>query len=220
MKTRLSIIALSAAFLCASAHAGGDSAPSGADISAIEATYRAVDDLSADFVQRTDIELLKKQVTRKGTFRFKKGGKIRIEYSGGGEKSYVSDGTTLWTFVPGDEASLQTFAVNDRNIPREALSFMNGFGRLTKEFKVTASEAFGSPPSGTALRLTPRSKSPQYECLDALFGADRLLTELIVRNLSGNVSHYNFRDIRTNSGLADSIFTLSKGKATPDTLPE
>ena len=107
-----------------------------------------------------------------------------------------------------------------QNVPKEALSFLSGFGKLTKEFKVTDSSAFGNSPEGTALHLVPRSKSPQYEWLDARFGADHLLAELIVKNLSGNVSHYNFKDIRTNSGLSDRIFTLSTGKATPDTLPQ
>ncbi|MBN1283327.1 MAG: outer membrane lipoprotein carrier protein LolA, partial [Proteobacteria bacterium] len=191
-----------------------DPVPSGAEIAAIESAYLAVDDLTADFTQETKIELLDRTVLKRGTFRFKKGGKLRIEYADKGGKHYVSDGTTLWTFVPGDDASLDTFSVDERNVPREALSFLGGFGRLTKEFKVSGSAAFKEArPGETALTLVPRRASAQYESLEALFGADRLLRELVVKNVSGNVSRYSFKEIRTNSGLPDRLFTLSSGKA-------
>lgn len=191
------------------------------DIDAIEGAYRALSDLTASFTQTTEVALVDRTVARKGTFRFKKGGKLRIEYEGKDGKHYVSDGTTLWIYIPGDEASLQTFRVDDETVPKEALSFLSGFGKLTKEFGVAASNAFPDAPAGTtALHLTPRSGSKHYEALDALFGPKHLLAELIVRNTSGNRSHYRFGDMRVNAGLPDSLFTLSSGKATPDTLPD
>lgn len=191
------------------------------DTDAIEATYYSLTDLSAKFTQETKVELIDRTVMKSGTFLFKKGGKLRIGYDGKDGKNYVSDGTTLWIFIPGDEASLQTFAVNDETVPKEALSFMSGFGKLKKEFTVTASNAFKDVlPSTTALHLVPRAKAKHYDSLDALFGPDHLLKELIVTNTSGNVSHYKFSDIKTNSNLSDKLFTLSSGKATPDTLPK
>ena len=150
---RLLLVLCTVALLTAPALAGTSEAPSG-DIGAIESTYRSLGDISSTFVQTTDIALVGKTVTKRGTFQFKKGGKIRIEYEGKDGKHYVCDGTTLWTFVPGDEASLQTFTVNDRTMPKEALSFMSGFGKLTREFAVTPSSAFAEAPAGTtALHL-------------------------------------------------------------------
>lgn len=189
-------------------------------VDAIEAAYYSLSDLSSKFTQETKVELIDRTVAKKGTFKFKKGGKLRIEYEGKGGKTYVSDGTTLWIFIPGDEASLQTFAVNDETVPKEALSFMSGFGKLKKEFEISKSQEFKDAPAGTtALHLVPRSKAKHYESLDSLFGTDRLVVELAVKNTSGNVSRYKFSDIKTNSNLPDSVFTLSSGKATPDTVP-
>jgi outer membrane lipoprotein-sorting protein len=190
-------------------------------IDAIESAYRTIDDLTAAFTQTTEVALVGRTVTRSGVFQFKKGGKLRIEYTGKDPKNYISDGTTLWTYVPGDEGSLQTFQVSDRTVPKEALSFLSGFGKLTKEFSVVPSKAFKDAAAGTtALHLVPKSKNAQYESLEALFGADHMLAELIVRNESGNVSHYRFSGIKTNQKIPDNRFTLSSGKATPDTLPE
>ena len=191
------------------------------DVDAVEARYHALSDLTAKFVQTTNVALVERTVTKRGLFQFKKGGKLKIAYEGKGGKHYVSDGTTLWIFVPGDDASLQTFMVNDETVPREALSFLGGFGKLKKEFEVSASAAFPEAAAGTtALHLVPRAGKKHYESLDALFNTDHLLIELIVKNASGNESRYTFSDIRTDANLSDRIFTLSSGKATPDTLPQ
>ncbi len=221
MKLISSIIAIVlVAVLCAQVHAKGNSVPK-ERIDAIESAYSGCMDLTADFTQTTEIALLERTVKKQGIFQFKKGGMMRIEYKGENAKHYVSDGSTLWTYIPGDESSLETFAVDDRTVPKEALSFLNGFGKLTKEFKVSNSTAFDKiPTSGAALHLIPRKKEPQYKFLDALFGADNFLDELIVHNESGNVSRYVFTNIKKNTGLSDDRFTLSSGKATPDTLPE
>lgn len=209
------LIFISAVFCLA---ASKSTAPAGVD--AIEEAYYSVADLSSKFTQETKVELIDRTVVKRGTFKFKKGGKIRIEYEGKGGKTYVSDGTTLWIFIPGDEASLQTFAVNDETVPKEALSFMSGFGKLKKEFVISSTAEFEDAPTGTtALHLVPRSKAKHYESLDALFGMDHLVVELIVKNTSGNVSRYKFSDVKTNTNLPDSVFTLSSGKATPDTVP-
>lgn len=221
MKSKLvSILVLVSLSLCANAQAKGDTVSS-EKIRAIESAYSSLSDMTADFTQTTEIALLDRKVKKHGIFQFKKGGMMRIEYKGRKAKHYVSDGSTLWVYMPGDETSLQTFAVNDDTVPREAMSFMSGFGKLTKEFSVSGSDAFKKAPKGsTALHLVPKKKGAKYESLDALFGPDDMLVGLIVHNESGNVSRYNFSNFRKNQGLADGHFSLSSGKATPDTLPQ
>ncbi len=200
--------------------AAQEEAPDPQAIEAIESAYRSFTDLTADFTQSTEIALVGKTVVKRGLFQFKKGGKLRIEYQGQDAKHYVSDGSTIWTYIPGDDGSLQSYAADDRNIPKEALSFMNGFGKLTKEFRVSASGAFSKKEAGTALHLIPVKKGTHYESLDALFGADHMLAELVVKNTSGNVTRYSFKNLRKDTGLPDGRFTLSSGKATPDVLPQ
>ena len=178
------------------------------DVGSIENTYKSLSDFSANFTQETKVALVDRVITQTGTFRFKKGGKLKIEYAGKSGKHYVSDGTTLWIFNPGDEASLQTFAISDKTVPKEALSFLNGFGQLKKEFNVSKSSLFPEKSGLTALHLVPKTKAKHYDSLDTLFGEDNLLRELIIKNISGNVSHYYFSDIKTNSGLSDDVFTL------------
>jgi len=188
-------------------------APSPKRIAAIESTNSAWNDIRADFEQKTYVELIDKTVTKHGTMRLKKGGRLYISYKGNDKRDYISDGTTLWIFVPGDSASLQTYAVNNKSIPKEALSFMTGFGKLRKEFKVSTSSAFPGHPGGSiALHLVPRSGRAHFKSLDALFGPGNLLSEIIISNVSGNQSHYTFRNIKTNQNPPDDLFTLTSNK--------
>lgn len=177
-------------------------------IKTIEFTYSTLNDLNANFIQTTKVALLDRTIKKEGTFRFKKGGKLRIEYQGADPKHYVSDGKTIWVYTPGDESTLQKYSVSDETVPKEALSFMNGFVNLEEEFKISPSKAFSEACAGcTALNLVPRSKARHYEYLDALFGTDHIIKELIIKNTSGNVSHYFFSNIRLNTGLSDTLFS-------------
>jgi len=190
-------------------------------IDAIQSTYQSIPGIAADFTQQTYVALIEKTVSKQGKFYFKKGGKLRIEYKGDEERNYVSDGSTLWIYTPGDAASMQTYEISEETVPREALSFLSGFGKLDKEFSIEPSKAFTEIPEGfTALHLKPLRKKAQYKSLDTLFNKDHLLMKLKIHNLSGNVTDYEFTNIKTSVGLKDGFFTLGSGKATPDTLPE
>ncbi len=206
--------------LTSSALAKKGSVPA-SEIAAIEQTYAGIADLSAHFTQETDVKLLKRTITRRGTFEYRKGGMFRIAYADKGGKHYVCDGETIWVFVPGDAASVQAFVANDRSVPKEAFNFFGGFSKLAKEFKVSQSKSFEKIPEGsTALHLVPRKRSAHYTALDARFGPDHLLRELVVHNRSGNVTRYNFKRIQTNTGLPAGRFTHADGVAMPDILPQ
>lgn len=188
----------------AAAHAGKFDA----QVDAVQNAYRSVGDLSADFTQTTFVKMLDKTIVKRGTFYYKKGGKFRINYRGSGEKNYVSDGATLWVFVPNDKASMTTFDVDGESVPKEALTFLSGFNNLKRDFRIKKSKAFSDlAPDEVALHLKPKKKSTHFKELDAKFNAQNLLVELKVHNLSGNVSDYFFTNIQTSTGLANNLFT-------------
>jgi outer membrane lipoprotein-sorting protein len=176
-------------------------------IDAVQKAYRNAADISTDFTQRTFVLVLDKTMTKKGRMYFKKGGKFRIEYDGKREKRYISDGDTLWVFVPGDASSMVTYEVSDDTVPREALKFLSNFDNLKKDFKVEKSDAFSHLKDGeSALYLEPKSKKAHFKALDAKFSDRNILTELKIHNKSGNITDYDFSNIRTSTGLKDSLF--------------
>jgi outer membrane lipoprotein carrier protein len=198
------IVLLSCALFPVVAHAG----KLDPQIDAVQTAYRNTADISTDFTQKTFVMVLDKTMIKKGRMYFKKSGKFRIEYAGKGEKQYISDGKTLWVFVPGDDSSLVAYHVNDETVPREALKFLSGFDNLKKDFKIKKSDAFTDLNAGeSALYLKPKSRKAHFKALDAKFNNRHLLTELKIHNKSGNITDYNFTNIRTSTGLKNSLFT-------------
>lgn len=175
-------------------------------IKAVETAYQNANGIKADFTQTTYLELLEKTVKKHGKVYLKDGGKFRIEYRGG--KNYVSDGKTMWVYIPGDPGSLVVFEVNSETVPKEAMKFLSGFDNLKKDFRIKSSRAFTDLASGeSAFYLVPKSRNAHFKALDAKFNSDNLLEELKVHNKSGNVSTYRFTKITTSKDLKDSLFT-------------
>lgn len=173
----------------------------------IEKKYDALTDLSADFTQETYVSILQRTVIRKGKLFLKKGGKLRIEYTAPDPQHYISDGKKLWTYTPGDATSLTEIDVTDDIIPPEALSFLKRFGRLSRKFSVSSSQAFDPlPKEAIALHLIPKSSKSPYDALDVLFDRGYEVSALILSNPSGNKTTYRFFGHQHNVGFQESLF--------------
>ncbi|OGQ22646.1 MAG: hypothetical protein A3I05_03715 [Deltaproteobacteria bacterium RIFCSPLOWO2_02_FULL_44_10] len=179
-------------------------------IQTVEQRYQSITSLSAHFTQQTYVELLEKTIERKGKLDYKKDGKIRIEYFSPSPKIYITSGNMLWVYVPGEPESLMEQELSDDIVPKEALSFLGGFGKLTKEFRAALSSEFKNQlkePGRFALHLTPHSKKSPYHSLDALFTDEGLMKQLILNNKSGNKTVYFFSNIVTNKKLDETFFS-------------
>ena len=167
--------------------------------------YRSIDDLQANFIQTTLIEVLGKNVSEPGIFMMKKPGMLRIEYIG--QKQYISNGKKLWVIDEGLK-QVETYKVSSDSIPKEALEFLNGFTDMEKLFVINGWQPKGRNPSNTYLSLVPRNGKAQYNWLDCEFGPDNILKTMIIHNKSGNISTYSFNNIKLNTGLDNGLFNF------------
>ncbi len=171
-------------------------------LNTVQNKYRSLATLSARFKQTTKIELLGKTVTSAGTLELKKPGKMRIDYDDPNGKTYISNGKTLWVL---DKATKQAdaFKIGSSAVPKEALTFLNGFGDIRATYGV---HTWTAEKSGSAtLQLVPMAAT-SYTALDATFGKDGILQKLAIHNRSGNISRYIFSDIQENKNLPDVQF--------------
>lgn len=175
-------------------------------LATVQAKYRSLATLSAKFTQTTQLELLGKTVTATGTLRLKKPGKLRIDYEDALGKNYISNGKMLWVV---DKATRQVdaFKMGSSEVPKDALTFLNGFGDIRSAYGVDTRnhEKDGS----TTLRLVPMTVT-SYTALDATFRRDGVLVRLAIHNRSGNISRYRFSEIQENPELPDSLFEKPK----------
>lgn len=199
MKRRIRrLIFLTLALSCVTVHA----ATLDGVLDTVQNKYRSLATLSARFTQTTKIELLGKTVTSTGALELKKPGKLRIAYDDPNGKTYISNGKTLWVV---DKATKQTdtFKIGSSEVPKEALTFLNGFGDIRTTYGVNTWTA-GKNGSAT-LQLVPMV-STSYTALDGTFSKDGILQKLTIYNRSGNISRYVFSDVQENPPLADAGF--------------
>jgi len=211
MRTNIRHVALSIIIimLCGNAAAKNDRNNTSLSkaISKIERANDKWRDFSADFAQSSYISILGKTIVKRGTIQLKKGGKFRISYGGANSKQYVSDGTTVWVYVPGEPDSMETYAVNSRDVPKEAMNFLTSFKHLRATFKI---DMTGVKPTDCenclALDLKPRSKKARFERILATFSNDGLIKKLVIYNKSGNKNAYTFSNIKIDTGIPDKEF--------------
>jgi outer membrane lipoprotein carrier protein len=202
--TRLLLIGL---LVIAPAGANGQSRPTARDTAeAVQQKYDRVKDFSADFTHSYEGGVLKKKTTERGTVQIKKPGKMRWEYTTPDKKTFVSDGHTMYSYIPADKQVIRSPVPPDDEATTAVL-FLAGKGSLTRDF--TVSYVDGAPEGTWSLRLDPRQKQRDYDWL--VLGVDA--TTLHIRSLTaadqqGGRSTFQFSNYRDNTGLTDSVFAF------------
>lgn len=186
-------------------------------IKQVQATYDKASDVSSEFLQKVKIQSLEREVEKNGKTLFKKPGKLRVEYDGEEGRTYVSDGKKLWVYDKGD-TQVNVYTVNSQTLPEEALAFLGGLGNLRAQFRVSGlseneKKSITANPNLDWLLLIPKNEKSQLE--ELLLGFDKqahTVSEAYLKNESGNVSHYFFKNVQLNSSLPDSQFNFEKPK--------
>lgn len=174
----------------------------------IQSKYMTVDDLIANFSQKTYLAVLDKNVNNAGTLKWKKPGMFFIDYTGDQTRQYISDNKKIWIYVPGDTQA-EEYKISDKTMSKEVLEFMRGFVDIKKNYKITGWE---KKKSGTEFTLIPRFPNAPYAKLKCHFRSDNLLDKVTIYNVTGNISTYNFSNIRINMGLENDLFKFKKPK--------
>lgn len=178
----------------------------------VQSTYEATQSLRLEFQQKTYVELLEREVSKKGSAQFKKPGKFAIRYEGNRARQYLSNGKTLWVFEQGD-SQVQETKLDDDSIPAEALSFLGGLGKLKRDFAV---EEISETKQARLkldknklrwLELTPLKKRSSIQSLVMGFDPKNYWArEVYLFTESGNLSHYEFLEVKAGEEMPDKQF--------------
>jgi outer membrane lipoprotein carrier protein len=174
-------------------------------VDGVQRTFEHMKDLSADFVQVFQDSLNRKR-QESGHLYLMRPRMMRWEYKSPEEKLFVSDGKTVYFYVPADhqvtkEPVKQSF---DDRIP---LMFLLGQSNLRNEF--TRFELLNAKPffEGTrVIRMYPKRKTDFGEILMEVDPGNYLIRRLVLAHMDGSRSEFIFSDIHTNAGLRTSLF--------------
>ena len=202
--------ALGVAALLGASIAAAPAAPeSAADVAReVQRRYDTIRDFSADFVHAYEGGVLRKKVTERGTVQIKKPGRMRWEYTAPEKKTFVADGTQIYSYIPADrQVIVSPMPAADQ--ATTATLFLTGKGNLTRDFAVSVGQLAGAPAGTTVLRLVPNQAERDYETLFlAVDPQSYQIRALSAADRQGGRSTFTFSGIKENTGLADKIFTF------------
>jgi len=175
----------------------------------LQKKYDGITDFSADFIHSYEGGVLRKTITERGRLLIKKPGKMRWEYAVPEEKTFVSDGVKLYSYIPKDKQVIVA-SVPPQDQATTPTLFLAGKGNLTRDFTASIVPAPPGMPAGSqALKLVPKTKQRDYDWLILVVEPETLnLRGLVTVDAQGGKSSFSFLNLKQNIGIADKEFTF------------
>jgi len=174
-------------------------------VDGVERSFARMKNFSADFVQIFEDSLNRKQ-QEAGHLYLMRPRMMRWEYKNPEEKLFVSDGKTVYFYVPADR-QVNKEAVRETLDDRMPLMFLVGRPDLRKEF--TRFELLNTKPflQGTkVVRMYPRRKTDLTEVVMEVDPENYQVRRLLLSHTDGSSSEFVFSNIRIDAGLRRSMF--------------
>ncbi len=186
----------------------------------------SIEDLQADFLQQAYLGSLDRVEEGRGrvAVRFDRRGqqlqpRFRWEYQTPSVQQIISDGRTVWVYLPENQQVVESPLPADGNDGvDDPLAFLTGLGQLSKRFTVAWASPARDGEGHYRLLLKPRKPSAIIERLELVIDRAVLAHEengrkpvypVRVATVFGpNESRttITFRNVRVNQGLSDGLF--------------
>jgi outer membrane lipoprotein carrier protein len=184
--------------------------PSAPDLARdLQRRYDQVRDFSADFEHIYEGGVLRKKLSERGTLLIKKPGMMRWTYTSPEKKEFVSDGRTLYSYLPQDRQVIVS-KVPPADEASSAALFLAGKGDLRRDFTASFATVAGIAASDVALELVPRKPQSDYEWIILVLDRASLqIRRLVTSDSQGGTSTFVFTKLRENVGLPDKAFAFT-----------
>jgi outer membrane lipoprotein carrier protein len=181
-------------------------------VARVQKYYDATKDLHAKFEQQLATASRAPQKAA-GQVWLKKPGKMRWDYATPEKKLMVSDGATLWVYVPEDEQAYRQ-DLKGNALPAQ-VSFLLGEGKLDKEFDASITKVDGIAADELALKMVPKVGTAAYRYIVFVVdGKSGQVRQTIIYGQDGGTNRLSFVDVQQNKGVDDGKFKFSPPSGT------
>ena len=193
-----------------------------------------IHDFRADFFQESHIASIDRTQYGQGTVSFKfvtstaeesSLAKFRWEYREPSVQEIISDGQTMWVYLPENRQVIES-DIGQINAQQgeNPVTFLSGLGNLSRDFSIN----WGSPriveTGGYLLLLEPRKESQFIQQIELIVSEEAIISWLkqhktgeifpilatLITDPSGNRTAIEFRDVQVNGNLADHLFSFER----------
>jgi len=178
-------------------------------INALQAKYSRVSDLKMDFIQSYQ-SLRHRQKTETGILYLRRPGMMRWEYKSPTEKLFVSNGKTVYFYLP-EEKQVQKTQVKESRDQRVPFLFLLGKGNLKKDFS-RIEWATGEQPffaGNKVIYAYPKKNIDEFAKILMEFDPDGYqLQRITIFDIDGARSEFVFTNIKENEGISTQLFNF------------
>ncbi len=174
-------------------------------IDRLQAKYNKLASLSADFTQ---IHTGSRTRRESGRVLLKKPGKMRWDYTSPETKLFISDGKTLYEYVPAEKYASKS-SIKDSGDMRAPFAFLLGRGNLRRDFK-TIEFAKEAPARGgnKVLRMVPKRAADFRELLVEVEPTSLQIARLTLIESGGARSDFLFSNVQENPAVSPAQFVF------------
>lgn len=237
MKRNLLLVLGLVLFLPATALAKGEGVGLGEVIKALETPFQAgtsrdgaIYDFEADFFQQSSIASLDRVQRGRGrvAIKFDRSSSARVpmakfrwDYGQPTTQEIVSDGRTMWVYLPENRQVIQSdIEQTSRSRSDDPMTFLTGLGNLSRDFLISWAAPNQDVEGNYVLEMRPRRPSSLIQRLLIVVDREAVLDfarqgavgeifpirSTTVYDPNGNSTLIEFSEIRLNRGLDDGLF--------------
>jgi outer membrane lipoprotein carrier protein len=179
------------------------------NIDALQKKYSQMKDLRMDFIQNYHSPRHSPR-TETGILYLRRPGMMRWEYQSPRQKLFVSDGKTIYFYLP-EENQVQKTAVKESRDQRVPFLFLLGKGNLKKDFSKIEWARNDKPffEGNQVLYAYPKKDIDEFARILMEFDPHSLLLQRItIFEVDGSKSEFVFTNIKENVGLNAQMFNF------------
>jgi outer membrane lipoprotein carrier protein len=144
-----------------------------------------------------------------GTLELKKPRKMRWEYRSPREKLFVSDGQSVWFYLPA-ERQLRKTDLRKLDDLRSPIAYLLGKTKLEKELQglSKAVDQVATSPADVVLRGIPRAMADQVSEVQVEVTPSHQIARIVLMEADGGSTEFRFSAWKENVELGDSGFSF------------
>ena len=178
-------------------------------IDGVDKAFASMKDFQAKFIQISKNPVNQSQQDE-GLLYLTRDKKMRVDYQKPEEKHFISNGKTLFTYVPANRQVTQD-VVKDSMVEQFPIMFLLGRSGLRKEFKeVRFLNVKPMFEGDQVLRLTPNRKSQDIERIEIEVNPrTNLIDRMTILNTDKSSTDFAFLEIEINRNIPGSTFEFT-----------
>jgi outer membrane lipoprotein carrier protein len=195
-------------------------------VAALEKGYATLQDVQADFTQKTTVAGIKKEQRGNGEVLLKRPGSstamFRFDYAKP-KQQIVSNGKQIWFYLPENkQAMISPVSGMFKGGNSIALSYLTGMGHVSRDFSIAFAKEQRDNNGNYQLEMYPKKATPVLTKLSLSVSAEavnRFLQQGTVRDIfpivssivvdaSGNETRIDYSHARVNRGIDSGKFNF------------